>query len=202
MILAACETWLNRSIRESAAASECAAGLRGKRFAIMVEGLDGRIELVGSDEKIAVGRGGSETPDVLLRGTPLDLLRLVGSDGDALGRLRETRAELTGDVRVAESFAKLFHLARPDLEEELAGWVGDLAAHQLGRAGRGFARFAGRAALAVQQDLGEYLQQERALVAPALAVQAFYAEVERVRDAVERLEQRIGKLARRRAARA
>lgn len=201
MIASACQRWLNKCIGRSAAARAQAARLAGKRFAIVVQGAGQRIDLIGRGGVLEVERAGDETADALLEGTPLDLLRLAAAGPDALGRLKETRARLSGDVHVAEAFVELLRLAQPDMEEELAGWIGDIAAHEIGRFGRGVARFCRDSAAAVATDLGEYLQEERAVLPAAPLARGFSSDVDGVRDAVERLEQRVDRLERARTGR-
>jgi ubiquinone biosynthesis protein UbiJ len=130
-----------------------------------------------------------------LSATPIDLLRLA-RDAD-LSTLRGTGAEVRGSPEVAERFAKLLKLARPDLEEHAARWLGDVPAHALGEAARAAGAWLGRAARALRADTAEFLQEEsRALPAP-LEAQAFYADVERLRDDVERAAARLSRLERR-----
>jgi ubiquinone biosynthesis protein UbiJ len=90
----------------------------------------------------------------------------------------------------------LLKLARPDLEGEAAKWLGDVPAHALGEAVRGAGAWLGRAAGALRMNTAEYLQEEsRAMPAP-LEAQAFYGDVERLRDDVERAAARLAHLER------
>jgi ubiquinone biosynthesis protein UbiJ len=92
----------------------------------------------------------------------------------------------------------MLKLARPDLEEEVAKWVGDVPAHALGEVVRGFGAWLARAGGALRMNTAEYLQEEsRALPAP-LEAQGFYSDVERLRDDVERLAARLALLERNR----
>jgi ubiquinone biosynthesis protein UbiJ len=85
-------------------------------------------------------------------------------------------------------------LARPDLEDELSKWVGDLPAHALGVAARGAGTWLKRAAAALRMNAAEYLQEEsRAMPAP-LEAEAFFADVEKLRDDVERAAARLDRL--------
>ena len=130
-----------------------------------------------------------------LRAAPLDLLRLLRADG--ISGVKRTQADLSGDLEVAERYARLLKLARPDLEEEAAKWLGDVPAHALGSAVRGLGAWLGRAGAALRMNTAEYLQEEsRAMPAP-LEAQAFYADVERLRDDVERAAARLALLERR-----
>lgn len=201
MIAQAGQRWLNRCIAASAAARERVARLDGKCFAVLVAGTGRRIELIGRDGELVLEHDTGARADAELTGTPLDLLRLAAAGREALGRLKETPAQLSGDVHVAEEFAEVLRLARPDVEEALAAWIGDIAAHEIGRAGRGVARFCRTSAIAVGLDIGEYLQEERAVLAARPSVRGFVEDVDRLRDDIERLEQRIERLERARAAR-
>lgn len=200
MLLSPLETWLNRAIAGSTAAAERATELNGKRLRLTVDGLGLDVDLVARFGRVGLEWAGDTPPDVRLKGAPLDLLRIGAARADPLARLKRTHAELTGDVRVAEAFADLLERIRPDWEEMIAGWVGDVVAHEIGRLGRSSAAFGRKSAAAVGLDFAEYLQEERAVLAPPASVRAFHADVGRLRDAVERLEQRIDAVARKRPA--
>ena len=121
-------------------------------------------------------------------------MRLLRADG--VSGVKRTRAALSGDLDVAERYARMLKLARPDLEEEVAKWVGDVPAHALGELVRGVGAWLTRAGGALRMNAAEYLQEEsRAMPAP-LEAQAFYSDVERLRDDVERLAARLARLER------
>jgi ubiquinone biosynthesis protein UbiJ len=188
------EDELNRCIGESTAARELLARLAGTSFAVHVEGLGLTRVLRADGERVRVD---SEAADATatLRATPLDLLKLVNADG--VGGVKRTRADLSGDLDVAERYASLLKLARPDLEGELAKWIGDIPAHALGEVARGARAWLTRAADALRMNTAEYLQEEsRAMPAP-LEAQAFYGDVEKLRDGVERAAARLARLERR-----
>ena len=131
----------------------------------------------------------------MLSATPLDLLRLLRADG--VSGVKRTRAALSGDLDVAERYARMLKLARPDLEEEVAKWLGDVPAHALGLVVREVGAWLARAGAALRMNTAEYLQEEsRAMPAP-LEAQAFYGDVEKLRDGVERAAARLARLERR-----
>jgi ubiquinone biosynthesis protein UbiJ len=187
------EREINRLIGESTAARELLARLAGTSFAVHVEGLGLTAVLHAEGERLRVdddAAGATAT----LQATPIDLLRLLNAEG--IGGVKRTRAELAGDLEVAERYAQLLKLARPDLEEEAAKWLGDVPAHALGEAVRGAGAWLVRAAGALRMNTAEYLQEEsRALPAP-LEARAFYGDVERLRDDVERAAARLARLTR------
>jgi ubiquinone biosynthesis protein UbiJ len=200
-ISALLERGLNREIEASTAASDIMAELEGRSFAIDVAGLPARCVLrcaaghVAVEASVAASAGVARAPQAAsatLRGTPLDLLRLLRAAD--IASLRGTGAQISGSPEIAERFAKLLKLARPDLEEIVARWLGDVPAHALGRAARGAASWLGRAAEALRMNTAEFLQEESRALPAALEAQAFYADVERLRDGVERAAARLARL--------
>jgi ubiquinone biosynthesis protein UbiJ len=137
----------------------------------------------------------SSAASATLSATPIDLLRLSRSAD--LSTLRGTGAEISGSPEIAERFAKLLKLARPDLEEHAARWVGDVPARALGDAARAAGAWLERAAFALRSNTAEFLQEESRALPAALEAQAFYADVERLRDDVERAAARLARLERR-----
>jgi ubiquinone biosynthesis protein UbiJ len=67
-------------------------------------------------------------------------------------------------------------------------------AHALGRAARGAADWLRRAGEALRMNAAEFLQEESRALPAALEAQAFYADVERLRDDVERAAVRLARL--------
>ena len=132
------ESELNRCVGESTAARELLARLNGTSFAVHVEGLGLTGVLHADGERLRLDADAAAAT-ATLRATPLDLLRLLRADG--VSGVKRTRAELSGDLEVAERYARMLKLARPDLEEE----VGEVARRRAGpRARRGRARRSAR----------------------------------------------------------
>jgi ubiquinone biosynthesis protein UbiJ len=189
------ESELNRCIGESTAARELLARLDGTSFAVHVEGLGVTGVLHADGERLRLDSDATAAT-ATLSATPFDLLRLLRADG--VSGVKRTRAALSGDLDVAERYARMLKLARPDLEEEVAKWLGDVPAHALGEIARGIGGWLERTGTALRMNTAEYLQEEsRAVPAPPEA-QAFYSDVERLRDDVERLAARLARLERNR----
>ncbi|HEX7080925.1 MAG TPA: sterol-binding protein [Gammaproteobacteria bacterium] len=193
-LLARAESWLNRHIGESASASSVLAELEGRSVRLRVEGLGIDVLIAAEPGRLRLTRaGGGTTASATVRGTPLDLLRLLGPG--MAGRIHGSGVEVSGRVAVAERFAALLRLAWPDPEEELAGWVGDVVAYRVGRAVRGAGGWAAKAAEALRLDTSEYLTEESRVLPTRYEADRLFAEVERLRDDVERAAERIERLA-------
>lgn len=191
------ERVLNREIGASTAAADLLAELDGQSFAIDVRGTGVRCVLRAAGERVAVEPSidFASPATATLSATPLDLVRLVRAAD--LSGLRGTSAELAGSPEVAERFATLLKLARPDLEEQLARWIGDVPAHALGNVAHAAGAWLRRAAQALRMNTAEFLQEEARALPAALEAQAFYSDVERLRDDVERAAARLARIERR-----
>ena len=188
------EAELNRWVSESTAARERLAALTGTSFAVHVEGLALIAVLHADGERLRLDRDATDAT-ATLRASPLDLLKLVRADG--VSGVKRTQASLSGDLEVAERYSQLLKLARPDLEEEIAKWVGDIPAHALGEGVRDLRAWLKRAVGALRMNTAEYLQEESRVMPAPLEAQAFFSDVERLRDDVERAAARLNRLERR-----
>lgn len=185
---------LNRYVGESTAAKHRLAELEGSSFAIEIVGTDLTVVMAVREGTVVLTRGDPSQADASLHSTPLGLAALLG-DG-SLARLKESGAELHGKLHVAETFADLVRFALPDPEYELSGWVGDIAAHEIGRAARGLHDWTSRAGRALELDVAEYLQHESGALVSSTEARRFHESVDRIRDDVERAEQRVDRIER------
>jgi ubiquinone biosynthesis protein UbiJ len=185
------EAELNRWVSESTAARERLAALTGTSFAVHVEGLALTAVLHADGERLRLDRDATDAT-ATLRASPLDLLKLVRADG--LSGVKRTQATLSGDLEVAERYSQLLRLARPDLEEEIAKWVGDIPAHALGEGVRDLRAWLKRAVGALRMNTAEYLQEESRVMPAPFEARAFFSDVERLRDDVERAAARLKRL--------
>jgi ubiquinone biosynthesis protein UbiJ len=193
-LLKVVEHELNRLVGESTAAQDLLERLRGTSFAVHVEGLGVTAVLHAEGERLRIGTD-AEAATATLRATPFDLMKLARAGG--VSDVKRTQANFSGDLQVAERYSQLLKLARPDIEDEVAKWVGDVPAHALGEVARGAGAWLARAAGALRMNTAEYLQEESRVMPAALEADAFYSDVERLRDDVERTAARLARLERR-----
>jgi ubiquinone biosynthesis protein UbiJ len=99
--------------------------------------------------------------------------------------------QIRGDAEIANLYRELIAAARPDLEEELSRWVGDMPARHLSLLAKSVRTWARRARRTAGENIAEYLQEEgRDLVAKTEA-EEFMRSVDVLRDGVDRLEARL-----------
>lgn len=192
------ERALNRQIAASGRARALLAELDGRSMELRFAATPFRVRLAATADALSVRPAADEPADAVIEGTPLSFLRLA--TGEAMQSIRAGGMDVRGDAEIAEGFRRLLDAARPDLEEELSRVTGDVAAHYLARFARDALDFGRRAGDAFARNLGEYLTEESRDLPVRLEVEEFLAGVDRLREAVDRLETRIAAAERSRGA--
>jgi ubiquinone biosynthesis accessory factor UbiJ len=192
------ERALNRQIAASGRARALLADLDGRSMELRFAATPFRIRLAATADALSVRPAADEPADAVIEGTPLSFLRLA--TGEATQSIRAGGMDVRGDAEIAEGFRRLLDAARPDLEEELSRVTGDVAAHYLAGFARDALDFGRRAGDAFARNLGEYLTEESRDLPVRLEVEEFLEGVDRLREAVDRLETRIAAAERSRGA--
>ena len=196
MLLERLQDVLNRNVAGSRRAQELARRLDGRALELELTGTPLRIFLEITAGRIALTERRESPADARLARTPLSLLALAGPEAE--GRLRSGKVRIEGDAEIAQAFREFLDHTRPDLEEELAQVLGDVAARRVANLARGVLDLGRRATDALATSAAEYLQEEGRDVPVRLEVEEFLRDVDRLRDDVERLEARLARIAPRR----
>ena len=133
--------------------------------------------------------GNETSPDAHCVISPSLLPRLALHDESAHSEIRTE-----GDAAL---LAEIFFLSRNlvwDTAEDLSRLTGDIAAERIVNSARTARLQLQDAALKFSQAAAEYWTEERPLLAKPLPVSAFMQQVDKLRDDVARLEQRISRL--------
>ena len=180
---------LNKNIRESTPARTLCGRLDGKVVAIRVRdtALAGYFTI--NEETVVLNAEHDAEPDVVITGSLMTLALLAGEDS-----IRDGSLDLTGDAATAQAFQQLLAHAKPDIEEELSGIIGDTAAHGLGEIARGVGRWARQSRSIMHDNIREYLQEESRDVPSRYEVEQFSKDVNTLRDDVNRLAARLDRL--------
>ena len=128
---------------------------------------------------------------------PSLVLRLTGTFLAALARGEEhalRAVEVSGNARLASEVMLLARHLRWDFEEDLAGVLGDVAAHRLAGALRDLAGGHVDAARRLAAALADYATDEAPLLLRRGELTALAGELAQLRDALERLDKRVGRL--------
>ena len=102
---------------------------------------------------------------------------------------------VAGNARLASEVMFLARHLRWDVEEDVAGLIGDAAAHRLVGFARQAAAWHADAARRIAERFVEYAVEEQHLLATKAELEGIAAAHARLRDGLERLEKRIERLA-------
>ncbi|HWJ36965.1 MAG TPA: hypothetical protein VNR70_16990 [Steroidobacteraceae bacterium] len=205
--LAAVEASLGRGVEASSQATALARRLDGTALRVDVDGLPPiRASVTGARLALVVvdrthGSADSEHVDATIEGSPFALLQLVrATAGGGVGRTavrppaHSARTAVRGDAEIANSYRRLFSLARPDLEEELARIVGDLPARRLSMLAKQALAWARKARRTAGENIAEYLQEESRDLVTNAELDEFLQGVDAARETVDRVEARLARL--------
>jgi ubiquinone biosynthesis protein UbiJ len=196
--LASAEAVLNRNIAASSEAKALARRLENTSLQVNVDGftrvraacLGGRLALLAADDASGEAKpGAASPPDAVIAGSPPALLQMF----KAAGPSAQTRSsvQIRGDAEIANLYRELFAAARPDLEEELSRWVGDLPARHLSQLALSVRTWARRARRTAGENIAEYLQEEGRDLVTKTEMEEFLRGVDGIRDGVDRIEARL-----------
>lgn len=168
--------------------------LDGGVVALHVTGVQATLYFVPGADRLQVTLQYDGMPETRISGTPLALTRL-GMAGETTRLPEGVRVE--GDARLGQRFRDLLRGVELDWEEWLSRLTGDLLAHQLGEALRGFSGWSRRAADSLRMDVSEYLREESGALPTRGEVETFMDGVDILREDTDRLAARIARLERR-----
>ena len=185
------ETTLNTLVELDGRAAGRLARFHGQVVAIALRGTgitfyfvpdqQGSLQLYGQHEG---------EPDAYIEGSPLDLMRASDKQGGS-AELFAGNVSMRGHTELAHRFSEILGGLDIDWEEELSKYIGDIGAHEVGRAVRE-ARTQGKRVGGISaQNLSEYLTEEARLLPHRYEFDAWQEDVETVRDDLERLLARV-----------
>jgi ubiquinone biosynthesis protein UbiJ len=183
---------LNRNIRATTPARDLCQQLAGTTVAVRVRDTALAMYFTIGDSAVDLSTEFEAEPDLVISGSLLTLAQMAGTSGEQA--IRNGTLELTGDIETAQAFQALLGFAAPDIEEELSGLVGDVAAHRLGEVARGVRNWARDARSLMTSNIREYLQEESRDVPSRYEAERFASRVDALRDDVDRLEARLNRL--------
>ncbi len=187
------EQLLNQAIRLDPETPKRLSPLHGRVIELQLVGLGLSLFLIPEPNGIQLFSAFEGEADCTLRGTPLDLSRMRGSQ-ESTNQLFRGSVEISGDSHLAQQFGDFLAGLDIDWEEQLSKLTGDVIAHEIGNATRGLLSWGRSQTQTFEQNLQEYLQEELRLTPSRLEIDPFFSEVDRLRDDVERLEARIARL--------
>lgn len=192
--LASAEAVLNRNIAASSRAAALAKRLEGTSLQVDVNGLT-RVRTTCFAGHAALLAGDDSPADAVISGSAPALLQMFRS-GTPRAETR-TSVQIRGDAEIANLYRDLFAAARPDLEEEMSRWVGDMPARHLSLLAKSVRTWARRARRTAGENIAEYLQEEGRDLVTKTEMEEFLRGVDGVRESMDRIEARLISIERR-----
>lgn len=162
--------------------------LDGRLAALRLEGPDITLFLEPRAGRLHVTDTAEAEPETTIRGTPGALFASAVSEE---GRRTAGRIHIQGDAYLGQAMERLVRRLKPDWEEPLARTFGDVAGPRMARALREGAAWGQAAGWSLAEQFTEYLRDERRHLVTRTEMEAFIDEVDRLREAVDRLEARL-----------
>jgi ubiquinone biosynthesis protein UbiJ len=131
--------------------------------------------------------------DVRITGAPFTLLRLLLQEQPLLANNQEVI--IAGDMGIAQQLLELIKELNTDWEEQIAQWLGDIPAHYLTSSFQQAQEYTHDRVNTLHLNLSEYLQEEARHLPNPMEMELFLDTIDTLRDDLERLEQRIQRLA-------
>lgn len=193
-------TAINGVLALDPAAARRLARLEGRTLAVRLRERDWQAFAIVHEGQLVLDRAPAAGVDVTIAGHAADFVALARANrrGEALGA---GRVEIMGDLAVAQDVQALLAELDIDWDEWLAAYLGDVAAHRIGRALRRAGGFAAGTARRLEQDGADYVRHELALVPQRGELDAFGRDVYALTDAVDRAAARLRRLQARRSPR-
>ena len=187
------EQALNQYLNLDPAASAKMARLHGKVIAFELAGLGQTLYLIPGPSGVQIFSRCEDEPDCTLRGTPLALARM-GNQKASSDQLFSGAIKISGDTELAHQFGKILGGMSIDWEAQLAHYTGSLVAGDVAGVFRNMSDRGRRALDSLELDLQELLQKELKILPERSEVEQFLADVDELRDGIERLEARLALL--------
>jgi ubiquinone biosynthesis accessory factor UbiJ len=180
---------IDRNVAGSPRARELLAQLDGRSLVVRMQFTPWRMRAHVDSGRLLVARTQDEAADALLSGTPLALLSLMREAPAEV--IRRGDVTMSGNSDVAQQFQELALLLRPDLEESLAGVIGDVPAYGLGQLLHKALDYSRATARTAGLNVGEFLAHEKRVLVPRAEAAEFLAGVDELRESTDRMAARV-----------
>lgn len=192
-LLAAVETAFNRYLALDPENAANLSRLQGKVIEIELRGMRRSLFLLPQTDSVMVLGDYEGDADATISGSPIALMAMH-HPGNRSRSLFSGEVEIRGDIGIGQALQRILDDMDIDWEEMLSRYTGDVVAHQLGNLVRGANGWLRRSAGVLEQDVGEYLQEEARSLPPRLEVRDFMDDVDAARSDVDRLDARVKRL--------
>jgi ubiquinone biosynthesis protein UbiJ len=187
------EKAINRYLALDFESEKRIALLQGKTVTLELTGIFLTLQMIFTNNAIELKWNDFNTPDLTIRGTPLNLLHMK----IAREKRQQFFAEdivIEGNMELAQQVLAVFDELEIDWEDYFSKWLGDVPAYHTGRFLNHVKNVKQKMQKSFSYNLNEYIHEEINLFPAGEALQLFFHDIDDLRMDVDRLEARILKL--------
>ena len=186
---------VNYALRQESWASKWLQTYEGKTVCIRMPPLASIKLIVLANGEFGKFVDGDDDVDTTLSVLPAIVPRLIARDETAFDSI-----DISGDTTFAEDLITIGKNLKPDIEQDLAKYIGDIPAHRVTTAGSSLFQWHVNAFRNVSDTLGEYFLEEQPMIVKPGAVKAFSQQNETLKNRLDQLETRINRIIQRSSA--
>jgi ubiquinone biosynthesis protein UbiJ len=192
MVTAVIETGLNLVIKQQSDAQTSLTRLKGKVLKLHLQEINKSLYFVFSQQVDVLAQFEGESDCSL--GLSVSTLGLIRDKAQLTQLIKQDKLTLEGDLAVAQAFAQLLQDSKPDVEEWMSKYTGDIVAHTVVSSAKGAATFVVDRAKRSQRHVGFAITEEWKIAPPALELAYFCDQVDATHQQMVQLEQRLQRL--------
>ncbi|WP_318510898.1 ubiquinone biosynthesis accessory factor UbiJ [Photobacterium leiognathi] len=191
-VTGAVETALNQLIKDDADSQRRLTRLRGKVISVKLNEFNKTMYFVFSHQiDVLAGFEGEVDCQLALN---LSVLPELRQQANLTQLIKADKLALDGDLQLAQHFSSLLSGLKPDFEDKLSEYIGDVVAHTLVSSVKSGSRFIRQGIKNRQRDLAEVITEEWRLLPQPLEMMHFCDQVDDLKSDVARFEARLNQL--------
>ncbi|WP_318496275.1 ubiquinone biosynthesis accessory factor UbiJ [Photobacterium leiognathi] len=191
-VTGAVETALNQLIKDDADSQRRLTRLRGKVISVKLNEFNKTMYFVFSHQiDVLAGFEGEVDCQLALN---LSVLLELRQQANLTQLIKADKLALDGDLQLAQHFSSLLSGLKPDFEDKLSEYTGDVVAHTLVSSVKSGSRFIRQGIKNRQRDLAEVITEEWRLLPQPLEMMHFCDQVDDLKSDVARFEARLNQL--------
>mgnify|MGYP001378780203 FL=1 len=189
---AAIETAINTLINDNPDYGRRLLRLKGQVLQIHLIEVKRTLTFVFS-QQVDVLAGYEGKPDCYLS-LHLSILPELRNKNNITKLIKQEKIELDGDIELAQQFSGLMAACRPDIEEWMSRFTGDIVAHSVVQGAKVVGCWVKNQTQKHQNHLGQVLTQEWRIAPPPLEIAYFCDQVDEVKIMTDQLEFKLNRL--------
>ncbi|MGF1680825.1 ubiquinone biosynthesis accessory factor UbiJ [Photobacterium minamisatsumaniensis] len=189
LVTGAIETSLNTLLKEDEDSQRRLARLRGKIIGVTINEFGKQLYFVFSQQIDVLGAYEGEVDCQLALN--LSVLPELRQQANLTQLIKADKLSLEGDIQLAQQFSALLNSLKPDVEEKISQYTGDIVAHTLVGGLKNSAQVLRHGIERRQQYLAEVITEEWKLAPQALEIAHFADQVDDLKSDVARCEARM-----------